>query len=110
MSSLEKDLSYTVAWTISGYQKRLLTCLAISPNGTRMIVASEDRNLLLVDFSGGSVTGILSFEDQFVALAALWYSESNVIVGCSNGSLYDICFDPKSVMSIWYLNILGCAS
>lgn len=62
-----------------------------------MVVASEDRNILLVDFDEGSVTGVLSFEDQFAAMSVIWYSESNVVIGCSNGSMYDICFDPASV-------------
>lgn len=88
---------YTPAWIVSGHQQQLITCLAISPVGTRLIVASEDDNLLLVNFDDGSVLGVLCFEHQFTVLAALWYSESNLIIGCSNGSLYDICFDPTNV-------------
>ncbi|KAG8728615.1 hypothetical protein FRC11_010603, partial [Ceratobasidium sp. 423] len=33
-------------------------------------------------------------EDQFYMKAAVWYSENNLIVGCSNGSLYYVCLSP----------------
>ncbi|KAG8679258.1 hypothetical protein FRC08_017100 [Ceratobasidium sp. 394] len=88
--------SFTVSWKIEGQQEGLLTCLAISPKGTRLVVASEDQDLLLVDVSDGRVLVKLDFEKQFSVLAVLWCSESNVIVGCSNGSLYDVCFKPTN--------------
>lgn len=53
--------------------------------------------LLLIDFDDSCVFGILSSENQSTVLAALWYSEKNLIIGCSNGSLYDVCFDPTNV-------------
>lgn len=99
--------SYTTAWALSGYQKNTITCLSISPTGTRLIVASEDNNLLLVNFEDGAVLLILCFEDQFSVLCALWYSESNLLIGCSNGSLYDVCFDPTDVSSHLVLVFVG---
>lgn len=97
MSLVPRSESYALVWSVSGHQNATLTCLAISPAGTYMIVALEDRNMLLIDFSNGSVIGIISFEDQFYALAAEWYSESNLIIGCSNGALYYVYVNPTSV-------------
>ncbi|KAG8782799.1 hypothetical protein FRC12_020409 [Ceratobasidium sp. 428] len=88
--------SYTTAWKITGQQQDLLTCLAISPNGEHLVVASEDRTLLLIDVKYGYILVKISFEDQFWVLCALWYCNWNVIVGCSNGSLYEICFKPTN--------------
>ncbi|KAG8717605.1 hypothetical protein FRC08_007130 [Ceratobasidium sp. 394] len=88
--------SYDVSWRLSGHQDRLLTCLSISPSGRRLIVASEDKNLLLVDAESGTALVKLCFEGQSAVLCALWYSDDNVIVGCCNGYLYDICFKPTN--------------
>ncbi|KAG8717680.1 hypothetical protein FRC09_013889 [Ceratobasidium sp. 395] len=82
-------LSYTVLWKISGYQKGLLTCMTLSQNGARLVIGSEDQNLLLVDAEAGRVLVELSFEDQFKALCAMWYAEHNAVVGCCNGGMYD---------------------
>ncbi|KAG8680958.1 hypothetical protein FRC08_015941, partial [Ceratobasidium sp. 394] len=55
-----------------------------------------DRNLLLVDAESGAVLVKLCFEGQSAVLCALWYSEDNVIVGCCNGYLYEVCFKPTN--------------
>lgn len=103
--STRKELPFAHTWTLPGIQNGTLTCLAISPAGTRMIVASKDRNMLVIDFSDGSLRGIVSFEDQFYVMSATWYSENNLIIGGSNGSLYYVCFDPALVSAryVFYL-------
>ncbi|KAG8723178.1 hypothetical protein FRC09_004424, partial [Ceratobasidium sp. 395] len=89
-------LSYSVVWKISGYQKGLLTCMTLSPSGARLAIGSEDQNLLLVDADVGRVLVELSFEDRFKALCAMWYAEHNAVVGCCNGGMYDVCFNPTN--------------
>ncbi|KAG8773329.1 hypothetical protein FRC12_002573 [Ceratobasidium sp. 428] len=89
-------LSYTVLWKISGYQNGLLTCMTLSPSGARLVIGSEDQNLLLVDADVGKVLVELSFEEQFKALCAMWYAEHNAVVGCCNGGMYDVCFNPTN--------------
>ncbi|KAG8693205.1 hypothetical protein FRC08_009266 [Ceratobasidium sp. 394] len=93
---MKVNLSYSTSWTVAGKQKNLLTCLAFSPRGTRLIIASKDCNLLLVDVKDGSVLVELSFEGRFSALTGLWYAENNVLIGCCNGNLYDVCFNPTN--------------
>ncbi|KAG9099107.1 hypothetical protein FS749_002123, partial [Ceratobasidium sp. UAMH 11750] len=87
--------TYAVSWKVGGYQKGLLTCLAISPSGAHLVAASEDRNILLVDMNNGKILVDLRLK-QCAVLSALWYSESNVLVGCENGCLYDVCFKPTN--------------
>ncbi|KAG9084933.1 hypothetical protein FRC06_003830, partial [Ceratobasidium sp. 370] len=88
--------SYTTSWHLTEQLKGLLTCLAISPNGTKLVAASSNKDLLLIDASDGSILVSLSLEGQFTILSALWYCETNVAVGCTNGSMYDVCFAPKN--------------
>lgn len=89
--------AYTTSWVVSDHQRKVITCLAIRPDGERLIVTSEDSNLLLIKLEDGSVLVTLCFENQFTVLSALWYSKSNVLIGASNGALYDVCFDPTNV-------------
>ncbi|QRV99713.1 WD40 domain-containing protein [Ceratobasidium sp. AG-Ba] len=91
--------AYSVAWKLTGEQHKLLTCLALSPSGSRLVVASKDSNILVLDVATGSVLTELSFEGQFSTLAAHWYTETNIFAGCCNGTLYDICFEPKECKS-----------
>lgn len=53
--------------------------------------------MVLANFHNGTVLGIISFEDQFFVLSAQWYTESNLIVGCSNGTAYYVCIEPTDV-------------
>ncbi|EUC67077.1 DnaK family protein, partial [Rhizoctonia solani AG-3 Rhs1AP] len=66
----------------------------ISPLGSRLMLASEDRTMVFVDMDGGNVLSVVSFEDQFAIMAAVWYSETNLIVGGCNGNLYYVCINP----------------
>ncbi|KAG9098840.1 hypothetical protein FS749_002823 [Ceratobasidium sp. UAMH 11750] len=91
---IDMCFSYNVSWRLSGHQDRLLTYLAFSPSGGHLAVASEDRNLLLVDTERGTALLKLGFENQTSVLCGLWYSDDNLIVGCCNGYMYDICFNP----------------
>ncbi|KAG8786171.1 hypothetical protein FRC12_016836 [Ceratobasidium sp. 428] len=86
--------SFTVSWKLVGHQEGLLTCLSISPKATRLLVASADRDLLIVETNDGHVTIKLCFEKQFSVLDAFWYTETNAVCGCSNGSLYIMCVEP----------------
>ncbi|KAG8708534.1 hypothetical protein FRC09_001208, partial [Ceratobasidium sp. 395] len=86
--------SLTVSWKLAGHQDGLLTCLAISPKATRLLVASVDRDLLIVETNDGHVAVKLCFEKQFSVLDAFWYTETNAVCGCSNGSLYIMCVEP----------------
>ncbi|KAG8721930.1 hypothetical protein FRC09_007105, partial [Ceratobasidium sp. 395] len=88
--------SYNVAWKLSGRQDRLLTYLSFSPNGTRLTSASEDRNLLLIDAERGDALVQLDFEGQTSVLCGLWSSNDNVVVGCCNGYMYEVCFKPTN--------------
>lgn len=72
----------------------MLTCLSISPLGTHIVIASEDHNMVLAHFQDGTVLGVVGFEDQFSVLTAVWYSEHNLLVGCSNGLVYYVCIHP----------------
>ncbi|KAG8765809.1 hypothetical protein FRC12_007279 [Ceratobasidium sp. 428] len=88
--------SFIFTWKVEGHQQGLITCLAISPKGSRLIATSNDHDLLLVAVGDGHVAVKLSFEGQFSVLTAIWCSESNVLCGACNGSLYIICFDPTN--------------
>ncbi|KAG8719468.1 hypothetical protein FRC09_011087 [Ceratobasidium sp. 395] len=88
--------SYNVLWKLSGYQDRLLTYLSFSPSGRRLVVGSEDQNLLLVDAENGNVLVDLSFEEQTSVYCGLWYSDDNIVVGCCNGYMYSVCFRPTN--------------
>ncbi|KAG9094638.1 hypothetical protein FS749_012085 [Ceratobasidium sp. UAMH 11750] len=93
---MKVNMSYSTLWRLAGKQQKLLTCLAVSPSRTRLIVASKDCNLLLVNVKDDSVLVELKFKEHFSALVGLWYAEDNVLIGCCNGSLYDVCFNPTN--------------
>lgn len=44
--------------------------------------------MVLADFQDGTVLGVVSFEGQFFVLAAVWYSEHNLLIGGTNGLVY----------------------
>ncbi|KAG8791223.1 ATPase with role in protein import into the ER [Ceratobasidium sp. 428] len=87
---------YNVLWKLSGHQDRLLTYLSFSPSGRRLVVGSEDQNLLLVNAESGDVLVNLTFEEQTSVYCGLWYSDDNIVVGCCNGCMYSVCFRPTN--------------
>ncbi|QRV74462.1 WD40 domain-containing protein [Ceratobasidium sp. AG-Ba] len=90
------SVSYNPSWKIVNEQQNLLTSLAISLDGARLVVASKDCNMLLIDMEDGSVLANLSFENRFWATSTKWYSSRNLFVGGSNGVIYQVCFNPTN--------------
>ncbi|KAG8700849.1 hypothetical protein FRC09_005717, partial [Ceratobasidium sp. 395] len=89
-------LSYTPAWKVPCRQSGLLTSIAASSTDARVAVALKSGDLLLIDIEDGTTLVDLSFETTCSVQTMDWYSESNVVVGCDNGSLYDVCFEPTN--------------
>ncbi|KAG8783896.1 hypothetical protein FRC12_019243 [Ceratobasidium sp. 428] len=89
-------LSYTPAWKLTRRQSGLLTSIAASPTHARLTVAEKSGDLLLLDIENGSIIVKLSFGAACSVQSMMWYSESNVLLGCDNGSLYDTCFEPAN--------------
>ncbi|KAG8712229.1 hypothetical protein FRC11_000668, partial [Ceratobasidium sp. 423] len=92
--SVPAKSKFPAAWSFTDSHMGVLSCMVASPGGTRMVVASKSNNAVFFDPSTGECQGIVSFEGQFYVKAAVWYSENNLIVGCSNGSLYYVCLSP----------------
>ncbi|KAG9083410.1 hypothetical protein FRC06_004541, partial [Ceratobasidium sp. 370] len=88
--------AYTSSWQVTRRQAGLFTCLAFSPAGNRLVVASKDGDVLLVDAEDGFILAKLGFGAVCSAQSLLWYSGSNLVLGCDNGSLYDTCFEPTN--------------
>ncbi|KAG8703538.1 hypothetical protein FRC09_004105, partial [Ceratobasidium sp. 395] len=88
--------SYNVSWKLCGRQDLLLTYLSFSPDGRRLASASEDRNLLLIDAERGDALVQLDFEGQTSVHCGLWSSNDNIVVGCCNGYMYEVCFNPTN--------------
>ncbi|KAG8723647.1 hypothetical protein FRC09_002368 [Ceratobasidium sp. 395] len=86
---------YNMSWTFSGHHDRILTHMSFTPCGQRLLVASEDQTLLLIDAERGTALKTLGLEQTSV-LCGHWYSDHNVVIGCCNGSMYDVCFDPTN--------------
>ncbi|KAG8764764.1 hypothetical protein FRC12_007903 [Ceratobasidium sp. 428] len=86
---------YNVSWTFAGHHDRILTHLSFTPGGERLLVASENQDLLLIDAEYGTALKTLGLEQTSV-LCGHWYSDHNVVIGCCNGSMYDVCFDPTN--------------
>ncbi|KEP48006.1 putative transmembrane protein, partial [Rhizoctonia solani 123E] len=80
-------------WGITGHQTGLVTCTEISPSGTWLANASQDSTLLFVDFKAGLPIAILDLESHFDITALVWRSDSILVLGCSNGSIYQLTFD-----------------
>ncbi|KAG8787129.1 hypothetical protein FRC12_015863 [Ceratobasidium sp. 428] len=89
-------LSYTPAWKVPCRQSGLLTSIAASSTDARLAVALKSGDLLLIDIEDSTTLVNLSFETTCSVQTMDWYSASNVVVGCDNGSLYDVCFEPTN--------------
>ncbi|CAE6474938.1 unnamed protein product [Rhizoctonia solani] len=85
--------SFQDLWGITGHQTGLITCTEISPSGTWLASASQDSTLLFVDFKGGAPVAILDLESRFDVTATAWRSDSILVLGCSNGILYQLTID-----------------
>ncbi|KAG8776034.1 hypothetical protein FRC12_001131 [Ceratobasidium sp. 428] len=90
------QLSYTPAWKVACRQSGLLTSIAASSTDARLTVALKSGDLLLIDIEDGTILATLSFETMCSVQTMKWYSASNIVVGCDNSSLYDICFEPAN--------------
>ncbi|KAF8594169.1 hypothetical protein BDV93DRAFT_565699 [Ceratobasidium sp. AG-I] len=96
LSATSIENPFRVVWTISGQQKGLLTCVAVSPGALWLVCGSQDATLLFVDFKTGVAIGTLDFESRFYVTSAVWRTDSIIVAGCSNGVLYHIEYDHKS--------------
>ncbi|KAG8714617.1 hypothetical protein FRC11_007775, partial [Ceratobasidium sp. 423] len=85
--------SFQDLWRITGHQTGLITCTEISPSGAWLATASQDSTLLFVDFKGGVPVAILELESRFDITATAWRSDSILVLGCSNGIIYQLTFD-----------------
>ncbi|KAG8787814.1 hypothetical protein FRC12_015249 [Ceratobasidium sp. 428] len=90
------QISYTPAWKVTRRQNGLLTSIAASSTSPRLTVMLKSGDLLLLDIENGSILVKLSFGTTCSVQSVIWYSNSNVLVGCDNGSLYDTCFEPTN--------------
>lgn len=72
-----------------------LSCLSISATAKWLAIAFKDSYLFFVDFRNGRVSGTIHFESRFHVMAAAWRSDHGLIVGCSNGSVLYLDFDPE---------------
>ncbi|KAG8714468.1 hypothetical protein FRC11_008344 [Ceratobasidium sp. 423] len=82
--SIPSKPKYPAIWSFTNTQMGVLTCMVASPGGTRMIIASNNSSMIVINPHTGQYQGAVSFESQFFVKAAVWYSENNLIVGCSN--------------------------
>lgn len=81
-------------WTIELCHASL-SCLSISTTAKWLAIAFEDSNLFFADFRDGRVLGTLNLESRFYVVAAAWRSDHALIVGCSNGDVLYLDFDPE---------------
>ncbi|KAF8601123.1 WD40 repeat-like protein [Ceratobasidium sp. AG-I] len=83
-------------WTISGRQKGLITCTAISPSGMWLVSGSQDGTVLFVDYKAGATVAVLDLESRFYVSAAVWRSDTILVIGCSNGFVYHLDYEHRS--------------
>ncbi|KAG8714229.1 hypothetical protein FRC11_009326, partial [Ceratobasidium sp. 423] len=83
-------------WSVTGRQKDLITCTAISPSGMWLVSCSQDGTVVFVDFKAGLTAGVLDLEGSFFVTAVVWRSDTIIVAGCSNGFVYQIDYEHKS--------------
>ncbi|KEP46255.1 putative transmembrane protein, partial [Rhizoctonia solani 123E] len=75
-----------------------LTCVETPPStGEWLASASEDGSLLFVQVITGEAVGIVDLGDVFV-LCAVWSSGATLLVGCSNGVVYELIINPENIL------------
>ncbi|KAG8707105.1 hypothetical protein FRC09_002026, partial [Ceratobasidium sp. 395] len=89
-------LSYALSWEVTRRRAGLLTCSALSPAGDQLAVASKDGNLQFLEVEDGFVAANLAFGSECCVQSILWYSKSNLVLGCDNGGLYETCLKPTN--------------
>ncbi|KAG8779703.1 hypothetical protein FRC12_023934 [Ceratobasidium sp. 428] len=82
-------------WAVSGTQKSLLTSVTVSPNGIWLMSASQDKDMVFVDFSSGTVVGTLDVSLGFFHVTSgVWRTDGRLYLGCSDGQAFQLDFDP----------------
>ncbi|KAG8715720.1 hypothetical protein FRC09_016365 [Ceratobasidium sp. 395] len=93
-----KNLSFVESWEISNQQSPHLTCVEASALGQWVMSASEDGTMLFVSVDSGSPVGIIDFGDHMFVLCATWRAGSKLLIGCTNGVLYELLINPKNAL------------
>ncbi|KAG9079398.1 hypothetical protein FS749_008554 [Ceratobasidium sp. UAMH 11750] len=101
------DSPFRATWAVAGTQKGLLTCVSISPGALWIASGSQDSTLLFVNFKSGAPVGVLDFESNFHAMSTAWRSDNELVVGCSNGMVYHIDYNPESASPITVRSLLN---
>ncbi|KAG8781787.1 hypothetical protein FRC12_021510 [Ceratobasidium sp. 428] len=93
-----KNLSFTESWEIANQQSPHLTCVETSEQGQWVMSASEDGTVFFATVDSGVPAGIVDFGDHMFVLCATWRTGSAVLIGCTNGVLYELLINPKNTL------------
>ncbi|KAG8793277.1 hypothetical protein FRC12_003282 [Ceratobasidium sp. 428] len=93
-----KNLSFVESWEISNQQSPHITCIETSALGQWLMSASEDGTVFFADVDSGLPVGIIDFGDHMFVLCASWRAGSTLLIGCTNGVLYELLINPKNTL------------
>ncbi|KAG8714054.1 hypothetical protein FRC09_018046, partial [Ceratobasidium sp. 395] len=93
-----KNLSFVESWEISNQQSPHLTCVETSELGQWVMSASEDGTVFFAAVDTGVPAGIVDFGDHMFVLCATWRTGAGLLIGCTNGVLYELLINPKNAL------------
>ncbi|KAG8715595.1 hypothetical protein FRC08_010420 [Ceratobasidium sp. 394] len=93
-----KNLSFIESWEISNQQAPHLTCIEASAPGQWIMSVSQDGTVFFATVDSGSPVGLIDFGDHMFVLCAVWRSGSTLLIGCTNGVLYELLINPSNAL------------
>lgn len=96
-SSSSVDASFVESWSVLDKQLPHIECLEVSKTGVWLLSASEDHTLLFIQAKTGRVAGSLDLEKCFRVLCCIWTSDQALFAGGTNGVVYEIILNSRSV-------------
>ncbi|KAG8703117.1 hypothetical protein FRC11_010956, partial [Ceratobasidium sp. 423] len=95
MKGANNTIEYVEKWEAIDQQTPHITSFVASKSIPCLLSASEDHTLLFTDVDSGKLIGIIDLENFYV-LAAIWQSNSMLILSGSNGVVYEMVINPKN--------------
>ncbi|KAG8763201.1 hypothetical protein FRC11_005467, partial [Ceratobasidium sp. 423] len=88
-------IEYVENWEAIDQQAPHLTSFVAAKSIPCLFSASEDQTILFTDIDSGTSLGIIDLENFYI-LTAVWRSNSTLILGGSNGVVYEMVINPKN--------------
>ncbi|KAG8688850.1 hypothetical protein FRC11_004664 [Ceratobasidium sp. 423] len=95
---LTRSRDYEEIWSLSDIQGPQVTCIETLSGGTIFASASSDGTLLFGDIESGTEIGRIDFRGHMYILCMIWRSSTTLLVGCSNGVLYELLINPTNML------------